>query len=127
MSNTPATAIEDVQTTEDAQAPALNSAQIQQYLQMLRKIHGAKCRTKGFTKHVHQPAGNKLARKLERHGSLYGRLSLVGEMFKDIQARKFKEAKELAEAKLAKLKADVQAIRAHETNTTNPIDFPARA
>lgn len=34
---------------------------------------------------------NKLARKLDRQGSVYGRVSIVSQMYNDIQARKFKE------------------------------------
>lgn len=68
--------------------------EIMAFMRHMQARHNAKCRKKGFKDHIHQPAGNKLSRKLARAGTLYGRLSLVGEMMKDIQARKFKEAKE---------------------------------
>ena len=35
---------------------------------------------------------NKLARNLDRQGSLYGRVSIVSQTFNNIQARKFKDA-----------------------------------
>lgn len=35
---------------------------------------------------------NKLARKLDRQGSVYGRVSIVTQTFNDIQARKHKHA-----------------------------------
>ena len=34
---------------------------------------------------------SKLARKLDRQGSVYGRVSLVSQTFNDIQSRKFKQ------------------------------------
>lgn len=98
--------------------------QIMAYMQHLRKMHNAKCRKKGFKDHIHQPAGHKLQRKLARQGSLYGRLSLVGEMMKDIQLRKFKEARDEMIAKAESIRAKFLAGIPHQTNTTNPIDFP---
>lgn len=68
--------------------------QIMAYMKFMRARHNAQCRKKGFKDHIHQPAGHKLERKLIRQGSLYGRLSLIAEMFKDIRERKFKEVKE---------------------------------
>jgi hypothetical protein len=99
--------IQDVQTIEavttaDHSTVTTGSSQvtpeqIQQYLRMLanqeKAKHNAQCRKKGFTGHIHQAAGNKLIRKLNRQGSLYARPSTVGQTFLDMQTAKFKASK----------------------------------
>lgn len=98
---------------EAAPQPAqLTAEQIDAYIKYLRAKHNSQCRKKGFKNHIHRPAGNKLKRKLERQGSLYWRLSLIGELFKDMREQKFKNAKENLTNQI------------HATNTNNPIDFP---
>ena len=92
-------AIEEPSVFSSAGEPQMSQAQFMQMLQAMKRAHGKKCRTKGFTGHVHQPAGNKLSRKLARCGTLYGRLTLGDEMVNDIRARRFKEAKENASVK----------------------------
>lgn len=106
--------------SDQAQQPT--TEQLIAYMQHMRKLHNAKCRKKGFKDHIHQRAGHKLERKLERQGSLYGRVSLVSQMYNDIQVRKFKEAKEVVAAKHEAAMAELGTM--HSTNTTNPIDFP---
>lgn len=49
-----------------------------------------------FTHRGERTHPNKLARKLDRQGSVYGRVSLVSQTFNDIQARKFKDARRSA-------------------------------
>lgn len=73
--------------------------QIMAYMQHMRSLHNRQCRKKGFKDHIHQPVGHKLERKLERQGSLYGRVSLVSQMYNDIQERKFKDAMETSLSK----------------------------
>ena len=53
------------------------------------------------SKHTHlkryqadQQYPSKLARKLDRQGSVYGRVSLVSQTFNDIQSRKFKDGRQ---------------------------------
>ena len=87
---------ESITDVEAIEEPKMSQAQFMQMLQAMIRAHGKKCRTKGFTGHMHQPAGNKLSRKLARCGTLYGRLTLGDEMVNDIRARRFKEAKENA-------------------------------
>lgn len=77
-------------------ATQVTPEQIQRYLKMLRKEHNTHCRKKGFKGHIHQAAGHKLVRKLDRQGSLYARPSTVGQTFLDMQASAFKIAKAAA-------------------------------
>lgn len=123
--------ITDVEATFDT-TPTLTQRQMTQgeVLDMVRATqlnHNAKCRKKGFVGHASNPAGSKLERKIERQGSLYGRVSTVGQLMLEMQTRKFKEAKENKAAKIRVMKNEIASARIgiHQTNTNNPIDFPA--
>ena len=63
------------------------------WMKAARDAKGKQCRKKGHKGHVVNPAGNKLERKLERQGGLYGRNSLVYQTFLDMRAQAFKAFK----------------------------------
>lgn len=93
--------IEDAEIIEDTGSPVeLDSSGLPTnpkvtaiLSQAAKEAIGASKRKKGCQTHKVNPAGSKLARKLERQGSLYGRQSLVAEVMSEIQVRKFKEAR----------------------------------
>ncbi len=108
-------------TATEAETPVQpTTEQLIAYMQHMRRVHNAKCRKKGFKGHIHQASGHKLQRKLERQGSVYGHVSLVSQMYNDIQARKYKDA----QANAASVVEKFSSAQYHTTNTDNPIDFP---
>lgn len=89
----------DVDTTLTTSQPQLTPEQIhnmQVWMRAAREAYGARCRKKGHVHLTRNPAGAKMARKLARQGSLYGRVTIVTEAFNNIQKRKFLENKEKA-------------------------------
>ena len=78
--------------------PEIKKRQAEYDRLMREQGHGAKCRKIGFKGHRHQQPGTKLGRNLERQGSVYGRVSLVQEMFNDMNAAKFAQRKEIAKS-----------------------------
>lgn len=61
------------------------------WMKASREAYGAQCRKPSHVHRTRNPAGAKLERKLAQQGSLYSKVSLVQEMYNDIQQRKFKE------------------------------------